>query len=89
MPIYLPEKCLRGRDDCVPYSQIEADDKKSFICMGCNGGKMSDVKTDIFTFCWKNEQFDERSCVDERDIIDTASVMMQGLSVHANLKNDH
>lgn len=86
MPIYLPERCLRNRKDCEPYAQIEVDDGSSFICMGRNNGNMSDQPGDIFTHCWKNETVDEMTFWDERDIIDTISVLAQGLSAHENKK---
>jgi len=85
MPLYLPDKCLRGLDNCEPYAQIEADDGRSFICMGKNDGTTSKYAQDEFTVCWKNDDVDECSNWDRRDIIDTISVLSQGMSVHENV----
>lgn len=85
MPLYIPEKCLRGLDSCEPYAQIEADDGKSFICMGKNDGTTRDIEQDEFTVCWKNELFDDMSHWDKRDVADTISVLAQGMSVHENI----
>ena len=92
MPIYLPNRCLRGLTTCKPLSSIESDDEDqngnpaSFICMGLNDG--SDVKEhcpqDRYTLCWKNSMIDERSHLDERDVVDTMSVLAQGLSAMKN-----
>ena len=82
MGIYLPEKCLRDLGDCLPYSQIQSDNEKSFICMGKHDGKSCDVSSDIFRVCWKNSDFDELSYWDEKDVVDTASVLIQGMSAH-------
>lgn len=80
MPIYLPDKCLRGRSDCEPLTQIESDCGSSFICCGHNDGSDRSIPQDRFTLCWKNEAIDTRDHWDEHDLIDTASVIMQALS---------
>jgi len=89
MPIFLPEKCLRNRVDCLPLSQISSNDEVdgvpcSFVCAGTNNGNMATEKQDIFTMCWKNEQVDQMDCWDKRDLTDTASVICQALSVIEN-----
>ena len=88
MSIYLPVKCLRDREDCESYSQIESNCGKSFICVGKHNGDMARLPQDIFTVCWKNEEIDEMSNWDQRDIIDTISVLSQALSAHENENNN-
>ena len=84
MSICLPEKCLRGCSNCEPLAQIESDCGTSFICVGQNDGSTRTVDQDEFTLCWKNSEIDERSDWDKRDLIDTASVICQALSVIQN-----
>jgi len=87
MPLYLPTKCLRNRDDCEPLAQIESDESpKSFICCGRNDGCTRVEHLDEFRVCWKNGGIDELSDWDRRDIIDTVSVLAQALSIDENLK---
>ena len=86
MPLSLPENCLRNLPDCTPYAQIMSDDSKSFICCGKNDGRTRRVEGDEFRHCWVNSEIDELSDFDRRDIIDTISVLVQALSVDANLK---
>lgn len=84
MPIFLPEKCLRNRDDCQPLGQIESDCGQSFICCGRNDGSDRSLAQDRFTLCWKNDEIDDRSHWDERDLLDTISVIAQALSADQN-----
>lgn len=82
MGIRLPDKCLRGDvSPCQPLSQVKSDDGVSFICCG-----LTDREFDPFTLCWKNDDIDEESQWDNRDLVDTASVILQALSAHANMK---
>lgn len=85
MPMCIPEECSRGLSCCSPLASLE-DEGGGFICMGKNDGSdvKEDRKQDIYTFCWKNDQIDERSHWDKRDLIDTMSVIAQGLSVIEN-----
>ncbi len=84
MPLYTPETCLRDRDDCEPLSQIASDDDASFICMGRIDKHARELDQDCYRLCWKNDEVDEMGDWDARDLIDTASVILQGLSVEAN-----
>lgn len=84
MPINLPEKCLRNLTDCQPLSQVQSCNGVSFICCGINDGTTRKVLEDVHTVCWKNEDIDEISHWDRRDIIDTISVLSQALSVVEN-----
>lgn len=84
MAIELPEKCLRQLDTCEPFAQIVADNAASFICMGENDGTERVHKQDCYTMCWKNSEVDEIGHWDKRDLTDTASVILQGLSIIEN-----
>jgi len=84
--IILPKKCLRNLDDCQPISQICADDNSSFVCCGLNDGSTRKFKLDKFRLCWKNEEINEMSDWDKRDLTDTASVIVQALSVSENME---
>jgi len=87
MPLKLPEKCLRDYSNCSPLSQIQSDENDSFICVGANEESFRGSPQDNFTLCWKNEQINECSCWDKRDLTDTASTILQALSIVENL--DH
>ena len=80
------DNCPRARTDCTPKSGIQSDCGGSFICCGLNRPEDRTVAQDIYTVCWKNDVIDERSHWDERDIIDTISVLSTALSIEANKK---
>lgn len=86
--IKLPEKCLRGRDNCIPYAQIAADEEESFFCCGVHDGSISPVLSDKFTFCSKHERYDTISMNDKRDLIHNAAVILQALAVIEELETD-
>ena len=79
--IAIPEKCLRGRDDCKPLSQIASDCGTSFFCCGENDGTNRTVEQDKFTACFKGEFRDEISFCDTRDLTHQAAVFVQALAV--------
>lgn len=79
--IKLPEKCLRGLDSCEPYSQISADDDSSFFCCGENDGTTRIVPQDKYTFCFKNDVYDDHGHFDKRDLVHQASVILGALAV--------
>ena len=81
----LPESCLRCLSTCKPLASLE-DVEGGFICVGRNDGSevKDDRKQDIYTYCWLNDQIDERTFMDRRDIVDSMSVMAQALSVIEN-----
>ena len=85
MTIWIPEKCVRERDDCCALALIESDDGKSFHCIGHNDGTTRTIKQDKFRVCFKNQYLDEMSDWDERDVKDMMSVLSQGLSADANI----
>ena len=82
--IKLPEKCLRGMDRCMPLSQLQSDCGRSFMCCGENDGSDREYEQDKYTVCFKNDIIDERTHWDKRDITDTASVLIQALSIIEN-----
>ena len=84
MPLFLPEKCLRNREDCEPLAQIASDDGESFVCCGANDGTINNNHQDRFRVCWKNDVVDEESEWDRRDLIDTIAVFSSALSVDEN-----
>lgn len=86
MPLYLPEKCLRGFDYCEPLAQIASDCGTSFVCCGKHdrSGKIEWCEDDYYTWCWKNDQVNECGAYSKRDFVDSLSVMAQGLSVIEN-----
>ena len=54
--------------------------------MGKNDGTRRNIEQDEFTVCWKNEEIDEISHWDKIDIVDTISILAQGLSAHQHEK---
>ena len=85
MIFIVPDKCLRNRKDCKPCAQIESDCKTSFVCCGMVPKKKRVVPQDKFRLCWKNSNVDEMGDYDQRDVIDTISVLSQALSIDANM----
>ncbi len=88
MPIHLPERCLRGRDDCQPLSLLASDEDTSFVCCGHSDPESRTVEQDRFRVCWKNDMVDEMGDYDERDMKDTMSVLAQALSVDENMREN-
>ena len=92
MPLCIPDKCFRGKSTCKPLSSIESDINEedgmphSFICVGMNDGSEvpEDRQQDKYTVCWHNSSLDDMSFWDKRDLTDTASVLLQGLSAIEN-----
>ncbi len=83
--IHLPEKCPRGLSTCQPLANLVDDEKNGFICCGLNDVSDRVHEQDEFAHCWKNEHVDYRDHWDNRDIIDTVSVLMRALSIKANI----
>ena len=77
----IPVYCPRRRKDCRSLGQVIAIDHVSFVCCGHNRRKTRDIKQDKFRVCWKNEFVDEMGDYDRRDLVNTAQVMLQALSV--------
>ena len=92
MSTHTENTCFRCRTDCVPVSNLSADEPNpdgsavSFICVGYNKRETRTVPQDRFTFCWKNSAVDERGHWDKRDLLDTMSVIAQALSTDENIR---
>lgn len=84
--IILPEKCLRERNNCNPYSQIQSDDKVSFYCCGIHDGSINKILQDKYTVCFKGPHDDNISLYDKRDLIHNASVLVQALAIIEELE---
>lgn len=90
MALYYPDVCLRGRTDCQPLAQRESDETdedgapRSFICVGRLPKAARMLDQDCYRLCWKNDDVDEMGDWDARDLIDTAAVITQALSMEAN-----
>jgi hypothetical protein len=79
--------CLRCLKDCTPLANLSSDEQaKSFVCVGLNHPQSRTVPQDRFTLCWKNNVIDERGHWDKRDLLDTASVILQALSTDENIR---
>jgi len=84
MALALPARCPRNSKVCQPLSQIIDDEGEGFICCGHNDRTARVLEQDNYRFCWKNQDIDEMSDWDERDIIDTVSVLIQAVSITKN-----
>jgi len=81
MPIFLPDKCIRGYKTCTPLSLIEADDGSSFFCCGENDGSDRELEQDEYTLCFKNSDMDIEHHNDKRDLTHQLSVIAQALAI--------
>lgn len=95
MPIMLPPRCWRRRDDCEPLGAIDvpppglaeeqffaADyDPDSFVCCGCISPEKRSIPQDAYRVCWKNRSVDELGDYDEQDLAHQVSVMTQAMAV--------
>jgi len=86
--LYLPEKCLREKEDCQPLSQIESTDHQSFVCCGYSDKNSRTLEQDRFRLCWKNNYIDEIGDYNEIDLTDTVSVIIQALSIDLHIKDN-
>lgn len=83
-----PEGCPKAAGDCRPLSRIASPGYESFMCCGETYPEGRSVPTDIFRLCIGSTHetgVDLMVNLDERDAIDTASVLLAGLSSNANL----
>jgi hypothetical protein len=79
--------CPRCYKHCKPLSNISSDgDTPSFICVGWNMLEDRQIPQDRFTLCWKNSEIDQEDHWDKRDLLDTASVILQALSIDENVR---
>lgn len=83
-----PFSCPKGAGDCEPLSRVSSPDYESFMCCGETHPEGRSVPADIFRLCIGSTHetgVDLKVNLDERDAIDTASVLLAGLSSNANL----
>jgi len=88
MSIILPDKCLRGREDCEPLSQVASTCAASFLCCGHNDGSNRTEKGDRFRVCFKSKVIDEMSDWDEIDIADQISVLSTAISIDQHMRQN-
>jgi hypothetical protein len=81
-----PAGCPRGMDDCSPLARVASEGYASFMCCGENSEATRKVPGDRFRFCMRSIRGDHPLGVDilvnldERDLVDTASVLMGAFS---------
>ena len=83
-----PEGCPKAAGDCRPLSRVASPDFESYMCCGETTPEGRSVPGDIFRLCIGGTHKTGVGLVvnmDERDVIDTASVLLAGLSSNANL----
>lgn len=78
-------QCPRGLKTCEPLDLVSATDGGSFFCCGLNDGSDRVMDQDIFTVCFKNDDIDERSHWDDRDIITQVAVLSSALRVKSDI----
>lgn len=83
--IILPNECLCD-EPCQPLSQIISSDGGSYItvCERLTEGTTEREKNDKYIVRFKNDLIDDVQYYDKRDLIDTASVLMQAVSIIEN-----
>lgn len=83
--IYLPKKCFCD-EPCQPLSQVISDNKKSYItvCRRRKRGKTKRSKQDRYIVTFKNDVIDDVQYYDKRDLIDTATVLLEAVSIIEN-----
>lgn len=81
-----PKGCPRGRTDCLPTARVSSEGFASYMC--CGETDAAPVPTDRFRLCIKSTHdqgpVDVLVNLDERDVVDTASVLLGALSSDAN-----
>ena len=85
--IKLPEGCYCPKDTCEPLSQIISTEDGSFftVCKRINYKPENDRESDDkYVVRFRNDEIDEFNHYDKRDLIDTASVLMQAVSIIEN-----
>ena len=84
--ILAPNGCPRKLTDCLPLSRVASPGYESFMCCGETTEKQRTVPTDRFRLCILSTHrtgVDLTVNLDERDVIDTASVLLGALSYDA------
>ncbi len=80
MPLFLPDKCIRGLTDCKPLALIDSEGG-SFFCCGENDGTQRELDQDKYTLCFKNEAMDIIHHNDKRDLVHQMAVISQALAI--------
>lgn len=78
-----PNGCPRKLSDCQPSSRVASPGYESFICCGETVADQRTVPTDRFRLCILSTHktgVDLIVNLDERDVVDTASVLLAALS---------
>ena len=81
-----PSGCPRNLSDCQPSSRVASPGYESFMCCGETDEEQRTVPTDRFRLCILSTHetgVDIIANMDERDVIDTASVLLGALSYDA------
>jgi len=84
--VLTPKGCPRELTDCLPLSRVASPEYESFMCCGETAEAERTVPTDRFRLCIKSTHrtgVDLTVNLDERDVIDTASVLLGALSYDA------
>ena len=84
--VLAPARCPRKLTDCEPLSRVASPEYESFMCCGETAEAERTVPTDRFRLCIKSTHrtgVDLTVNLDERDVIDTASVLLGALSYDA------
>ena len=84
--ILCPSGCPRKLSDCQPLSRVASPEYESFMCCGETAEGQRTVPGDRFRLCILSTHktgVDLLVNLDERDVIDTASVLLGALSSDA------
>ncbi len=84
--ISAPKGCPRKLSDCQPSSRVASPGYESFMCCGETDEAQRTVPTDRFRLCIKSTHrtgVDLTVNLDQRDVIDTAAVLLGALSYDA------
>ncbi len=84
--VLAPSGCPRKLSDCLPSSRVSSPKYESFMCCGETNAEQRPVLTDRFRLCILSTHktgVDLIVNLDERDVIDTASVLLGALSYDA------
>lgn len=66
---------------CKPLSNVIADDKTSFVCLGLHGEYKKDYSQDRFRHCFKSETTDSIFDYDEYDLKSVMAVISEGMLI--------
>lgn len=72
--------CPRGTK-CKPLSNIIADDKTSFVCVGLHKTTKKEYYQDIYRHCFKNTETDSMFDYDDYDLKSVVFVMSEALLI--------